>query len=222
MMNILLSSAYLAPVSYYVRLYAAGTVYVEQYDHYQKQTYRNRCVIASANGPLTLSIPVVKYEGEKCLMKDIRISDHGNWRHLHWNALVAAYHTSPFFEYYQDDFRPFYEQKYEFLYDFNEALRQKVCELIDIQPDVYPTSGYGQCLSFQDGATGQPVSDVVDCREQIHPKRELTDSPSFRLLPYYQVFQQKYGFLPDLSIIDLLMNMGPESLLVLRDSMVKG
>ena len=126
-MPIYLSSSYLAPVQYYSKLYMADDVVIEHHDNYVKQTYRNRCVITGANGPLPLTIPVEKPDAPKAPMRDIRISDHGNWRHLHWNALVSAYRTTPFFEYYEDDFRPFYEERWEFLVDFNEALRQKVC-----------------------------------------------------------------------------------------------
>ena len=143
-------------------------VRIETAENYVKQTYRNRCSIAAANGPLSLSIPIVKPDTLKCQTKDIRISDHGNWRHLHWNALVSAYNMSPFFEYYADDFAPFYEKKYEFLLDFNEELRRLVC---DLRPE-----------------------------------------------PYYQVFREKFGFLPNLSIADLLFNMGPEGLVTLRAS----
>ena len=108
--TIYLSSAYLAPVEYYTKLFACEKAYVEQYDNYVKQTYRNRCVIAAADGPLALTIPTEKSGTPKCLMKDVRISDHGNWRHIHWNALVAAYRNSPFFEYYADDFHVFYSE----------------------------------------------------------------------------------------------------------------
>lgn len=137
-----LSSAYLAPVEYYTKLLAYDKVFVEQYDHYIKQTYRNRCTIASTSGELALSIPTVKPDTLKCPMKDIRISDHGNWRHLHWNAIESVYNNTPFFEYYKDDFHPFYEKKYEFLIDFNEELCRMVCELIDIHPTIERTSEY--------------------------------------------------------------------------------
>ena len=119
---IYVGSAYLAPVEYYTKLFAYDKVYVERYDNYVKQTYRNRCVIAAADGPLALTIPTEKSDSNKCLMKDVRISDHGNWRHIHWHALVAAYKHSPFFDYYADDFRVFYEKKYPFLWDFNQEL----------------------------------------------------------------------------------------------------
>ncbi len=209
MSTLLLSSAYLAPVSYYAKLLAADAVFIEQYDHYQKQTYRNRCVIASPSGPLALSVPVAKPGNPKCYMRDIRISEHGNWRRMHWNALEAAYNNTPFFEYYKDDFRPFYEgRNYEFLMDFNEALCRLACSLIDMQPRMERTESYRPS-----SAPGEQ-----DFRERIHPKMDFREvDPDFYPCPYYQVFQQELGFLPDLSIVDLLFNMGPESLLVLQE-----
>lgn len=94
--TIYLSSAYLAPVEYYAKLVAYDKIFIEQHDHYVKQTYRNRCTIAAPDGELALSIPTVKPDTLKCPLKDIRISDHGNWRHLHWNALSSAYNHTPF------------------------------------------------------------------------------------------------------------------------------
>lgn len=155
----ILGSAYLAPVEYYTKLFAYDTVHIERFDHYMKQTYRNRCVIASAGGGLALTIPTEKSEDLKCLMKDIRISDHGNWRHVHWNAFVAAYKQSPFFDYYADEFHRFFEQKYEFLFDFNLELCNWVCEQIDLHPHLLPTDDY---------ITSSDDSD--DFRELIHPK----------------------------------------------------
>lgn len=203
-----LSSAYLAPVEYYTKLLAYDKIYIEQHDHYMKQTYRNRCTIAGPEGELALSIPTVRPDSLKCPMKDIRISDHGNWRHLHWNAIESAYNSTPFFEYYKDDFRPFYEKKYDYLADFNDALGQLICKLIDISPIVERTTEYKSEFDLNE----------IDFREIIHPKKDfrLTD-PEFTLRPYYQVFNTRHGFIPNLSIIDLLFNMGPESLLILKD-----
>jgi hypothetical protein len=177
---------------------------IEASENYLKQTYRNRCMIATANGIQSLSVPVENPTTDKCPIKDVRISDHGKWRHLHWQALVSAYGMSPFFEYYQDDFAPFYERNHQFLFDFNEQLRLTVCELLDIQPEVHYTTGF------------HPVVQN-DFREIIRPKYPERDD-SFESQPYYQVFQGKYGFLPNLSIVDLLFNMGPESVIVLQRS----
>ena len=206
--HVLLSTTYFGPIQWYQKLYRAESVLVEQWESFQKQTYRNRCLIATTQGIQALTVPVERGNATSqvrhlstMLIKDIRISNHGNWRHLHWNALQSAYGESPFFEYYQDDVRPFFEKRWDFLLDFNEQIRQTLCELIDIQPRVAFTEDY------------QPLADN-DYREAISPKHTAPD-PDFVPRPYYQVYQQKHGFLENLSILDLLFNMGPESIFYL-------
>jgi len=201
--TVLLSTAYLAPVEYYCMMCSHQRVVIETCCNYNKQTYRNRCVIATANGTQTLSIPVEKTGSLKCLTKDVRIAEHGNWRHLHWNAIVSAYNSTPFFEYYEDYFRRFYEKPAGFLFDFNEELRELVCSLLDISPNISYSTEY--IIS--------PKPDVLDLRETIHPKKPPVLE---KFLPYCQVFEAKYGFLEDLSIVDLLFNLGPEALLWLK------
>lgn len=217
MSEALLSSAYFGPVQWYQKLNRYDKVSVEAYDSFIKQTYRNRCVIATANGVQALTVPVERTTEPaaaadspqvlKCLMKDVRISDHGNWRHLHWNALMSAYGESPFFEYYADDIRPFFEKKWTFLYDFNMEICAKMCELIDIEPHIEPTAEFVP----HDEMAG---SGVDDYREVIRPKHSQPD-PMFTPRRYYQVYEQRHGFLPNLSILDLLFNMGNESVLYL-------
>ena len=205
--TLLLAAAYLGSVDFYARLYGCNKVCIEQWDHYVKQTYRNRCRILAAGGVVqTLTVPVVKPEYEKMPYKDIRISDHGNWRHLHWQALVSAYRNSPYFEYYEEDFMPFYTRKYEFLLDFNLSLQEMICKLIGIETDVELTSHY------IDAAEAKFYRDY---REIADPGRK---DCTINVGPYYQVFPTSEGFQPDLSIVDLLFNMGPESLIVLRDA----
>ena len=179
-----LPTSFFGPVSWYEQIARASEpIYIEAHENFQKQTLRTRCRIATANGVQTLTVPV---SGSGSI-KDIKISDHNNWRHLHWQALSSAYGSSPFFEYYADDFAPFYEKKWEFLADFNEDLLRLICSLIDIDTPISRTTAYAG---------------------------ELPEFPQVEKL-YYQVFARKHGFLQDLSIVDLLFNMGPESLLLL-------
>ena len=195
MQTTLLCSAYLPPVSFFTAINSGGDVLIEQYDTYCKQTYRNRCRIATASGIQTLTIPVVKSTAPKQLMKDVRISDHGEWRRQHWNALESAYMNSPFFMYYQDEFRPFYEKKYEFLIDFNTELTLRIMELAGIYRPIKLTESYTR-----------KSDDILDLRDLIDPGKNDPEKTK----EYWQVFKQKHGFIGNLSAIDLLFNMGPE------------
>ena len=198
----ILQTTYFGPIQWYQKLHRFDHCIIEQHDSYQKQTYRNRCLIATANGVQALTVPV-EHNNDRMLVKDLRISDHNQWRRIHWNALQSAYSESPFFEYYADDIRPFFEKRYDFLIDFNEAIRETVCKLIDIQPQIEYTSAYNS--QWQKSA---------DYRDVINAKHPLPDN-DFEAKPYWQVFQHKHGFLANLSILDLLFCMGPESVFYL-------
>ena len=256
----LLSTTYFGPVQWYQKLNRHRCI-IEQHDNFVKQTYRNRCVIASANGPQTLTVPIERYDGMKCAMRDIRISDHGNWRHLHWQALVSAYGETPFFEYYADDIRPFFEEhRWKYLLDFNLDITHTLCSLLDVRPhltlsDHYidadeticgsgsldgaaaglseafesfggavkglngAAEGFGGAVKGLDGAaeslgSSSACSLFVDYRDAIRPKHPLPDA-EFEARPYYQVRAQRHGFLPNLSVLDLLFNEGPEGIFYL-------
>ena len=225
--NVLLSTTYFGPVQWYQKLHRYRHVWMERCESFIKQTYRNRCVIAAAHGPQTLSIPIVH---GATLTRDIRISDHGEWRHLHWNAIRSAYGESPFFEFYADDLEPFFTRRWDFLIDFNDAITAKMCELLDITPHILPTERYseksestGKAEDTQDPERHETPDSPMrtdypafsdDYREAIRPKHPLPD-PDFTPKRYYQVFEQRHGFLPNLSILDLLMNEGNESVLYL-------
>lgn len=202
-MAVLLPCCYLAPVSHYSAYFRADEVRFEVCDHFTKQTFRNRCLIDSPNGALALTVPVVK-TGAKTPMRDIRISDHGNWRHQHWIALESSYRQSPFFEYYADDFAHFYEERDGFLMDFNLRLHGVVSELLGLERKVKFLSD-------------EAPDAAVDIRRIAEPKA-LERFDGVAQQSYYQVFAQRNGFIPSLSIADLLFNMGSEGLLVLRDS----
>ena len=239
MITALLSTTYFGPVQWYQKLNRYPIIYIERCESFIKQTYRNRCVIATTNGLQTLSIPVEhtqeKGEGSSRLITDIRISNHGNWRHLHWNALMSAYGDSPFFDYYVDDLKPFFEDRWEDLFDFNMAITHKMCELLDIHPNIQFTEKYVATSSSSVASVSSvsssssvprvvsplspscpltPSSNIPDFRASIRPKNPIPDE-TFTPQTYYQVYQKKWGFQPNLSILDLLFNMGNESILYL-------
>lgn len=212
-MKAILATTYFGPVQWYQKLNRFDGVLVEQHEHFLKQTYRNRCIIATTQGVQALTVPVEAPVGEglalsKTSIKDVRISNHGKWRTEHWNALQSAYGESPFFEFYEDDIRPFFENRWEYLLDFNMAITEKMCELLDIHPHIELTSSYQNSLPIGEG-WGE-----TDFRTIIHPKHPREDS-DFSPKPYYQVYKERFGFQPNLSVLDLLFNMGNEAVLYL-------
>ena len=199
-MKVLMPSTYLGPISYYKILAAHDSVLRESMENYVKQTYRNRCSILGANGILDLGIPV-KHTGNRDVMKDVKISNYERWQRLHWRSIETAYRSSPYFEYYEDDLKPFYDKEYQFLMDFNTDLEMAVLELLDIKVTFKSTESYAENLA-----------DGLDYRSSLSPKIDADESH----IPYTQVFSTPETFVPDLSIIDLLFNLGPESVSYLR------
>ena len=215
MTKALLSTTYFGPVQWYQKIHRHGLCLIEQHENFQKQTYRNRCIIATANGTQALTVPVIHQptptpdssaKSSTPPITSLLISDHGNWRHLHWNALCSAYGDSPFFEFYADDIQPFFfERRWETLFEFNLDIIHTLCELLDIHPNLQLTD------SYIDDPVNPPI---IDYRSGINPKHPAED-PDFQPRPYWQVFQQRHGFLPNLSILDLLFNTGPEAIFYL-------
>lgn len=201
---ILLSTAYFPNLEYCSKLIEHSEIWIEQHEHFIKQTYRNRTVILAANGPVSLIIPVVKGRGPKIAMKDLRISYDEDWQRNHWKTISSAYNSSPFLEYYMDDLEQFFSKKYDFLLDLNMGILEVICDLLEISPSITKTEEFEliapQCLNF---------------REKISPKENSGDS--FRSIEYTQVFSDKLGFAPNLSILDLLFNTGPQAWSLLKD-----
>jgi len=193
--SILLPTAYFPSIQYFMMMAAADEVFIEVHETYPKQTYRNRCEIYSANGKLALTVPVIKPQGNHTKTKDITISDHQNWQIIHWRAIESAYAKSPFFMYYCDDLKPFFEMPAANLVHHNLLLLNKVNELIDLKIQIKFTENYEK----------NPTA-KADYRDIMTPKKPFS---LFPLKPYYQVFETRYGFLPGLSILDLLFNEGP-------------
>jgi len=206
----LLSIAYLAPVQYYTKLINYPHIYIEFCENYVKQSYRNRTVILAANGPLQLTLPIVDGPRAKGPIRDQLLSYDYPWQQMHWRGISSAYNNSPFFEYYADDLAPYFQKKrWKYLTDFNIEVQQAVLKAINFDAPVKYTGDYTP--------VGQVPETMDDFRYVIHPKpqRQIEDKHFFPV-PYVQVFHEKWGFVPNLSILDLLFNEGPESIGYLR------
>ena len=210
--EILLSTAYLPPLQYLSKFIQYKTIWLETQENFIKQTYRNRTIILAANGPETLVVPTEKSRGHKQKIKDLSISYDTNWQHIHWNAVVSAYSSSPFFGILEDDFRPFFRKKFKYLFDFNLQLLQVVLDILEIPV----------LLKYTEAFESIPES-CLNARELIHPKqRKSAPDPSFLPHPYTQVFDDKFEFVPNLSILDLLFNCGSASYEILLKSVKSG
>ncbi|WP_426789620.1 WbqC family protein [Sphingobacterium sp. WOUb80] len=196
--QLLLPACYLPPISYFHTIQEHNLpLIIEKYEHFQKQSYRTRARIASANGVQDLIVPIQHGNKERVPMKDIRISYEFDWQRLHWLSIQTAYRSSAYFEYYEDDFIRFYEEKFAYLVDFNVAQLELILKSIKLK----------RTVGFTEEYVAAP-SEMIDFRNLIHPKKEsIWRDPK----EYYQVFSDKNGFYPDLSIIDLLFNQGPQS-----------
>ena len=192
-----MSVAYLPPISWIKEAYQHETVILEAWETYPKQTYRNRCRIMTSNDVLPLIIPVTKVDGKSTKTKDIEIFYDEPWQRLHWRSIDAAYSNSPFYLYYKDELEKFYLKKYRFLLDLN-------LEILDMLFNIL-----GRNTSFEISREYQHKPDsMTDLRNNFSPKMLVEKS---RCRPYHQVFEDRFGFIHDLSIIDLLFNEGPAS-----------
>jgi len=192
-----MSTAYLPPIEYFYFLNKSDAVNIEQFETYKKQTYRNRCRIYTEKGDTQLSIPVIKTFGNHTKVKDIQIFRDENWQKSHWKAITSAYQASPYFLYYMDDLSLIYQKKYKFLLDFNNDLLKIIFNNIGISIPLSLTNDFIK-----------PLGEPNDFRYLISPKEDqlIEQYPS-----YMQVFDDRHGFIPNLSIIDLLFNLGPET-----------
>lgn len=205
---LLLSTAYFAPVHFYARYLHHSEVYLEQFENFTKQTYRNRCLILGGNGPISLVIPVVKGRGPKILIKDLQISYDENWQRNHWQTIVSAYNSSPYFEYYQDELYPFFERKTKYLLDYNLQIHKQLCDFFEIENKIRLTEDFEKV-----------PKNTCNLRDGISPKLKHNPDTAFQPRTYTQVFSEKYGFLSNLSILDLLFNEGPNAYTILLQSL---
>lgn len=190
---------YIPPISYFSALQANNYEFlIEQEEHFPKQTYRNRATIYSPNGPLDLFLPVIKGSKYHTKMKDVKISYDFKWQRLHWLSLESCYRNSAYFEYYEDELAPFYHKKTEFLFDYNLELLQWIFKQLKKTPELNFTNEY--------------IKELEEPEKDYRVKNLFKDSSLVKpAKPYYQVFEERIGFLPNMSIVDLLFNQGPQA-----------
>ena len=202
-MPALVNTAYLPSIQYIAAFQEVSGVAVEIMETYRKQTCRNHSLIYGPNGKQKLTIPVVKVNGNHTLTKNIRISDHQPWQKIHWRSIQTAYNNSPFFLYYEDYFAPFFENRYEYLTDLNSALLERILKILKIP--IVPQF----TTSFEKSPEG-----FTDLRETLIADNIDLLTPTVH---YTQPFEPAHGFLPGLSVIDLIFNVGPEAGAYLRE-----
>ena len=201
--DIVLSSVYAGNIDYYSSLISSNSAVIDIHEFFRKQSYRNRCVIAGANGPLNLIVPIQRESG-KTKVKDIKIDHSQNWKKIHWKSLESAYRTSPYFEYYEHLFYPVYhENKLKFLLDLNDKMAEIILSCLQFEKSIPKSNQYVS-----------KVGESVDYRQKIHPKQPNLDVSAG--VKYIQVFEDKLGFFPNLSVLDLVFNEGPNAIVLLK------
>jgi len=194
-MSLVLSSVYAGNLVYYSLIANSNKIILDVYENFKKQSFRNRCVIASPNGPLKLIIPVVR--SSKNIVKDVKIDNTQNWKNIHWKSLESSYRSSPYFEFYEDEFYSLYfKNKNDFLFEFNNNINLAVLKCLGIETEIIISSSYVD-----------KDSEIEDFRNLILPNSKYLEK--IKEIKYNQVFQEKQLFLPNLSVLDLLFNEGP-------------
>lgn len=200
----LLPITYAGPIWYYAILAQNKEVIIETKEHFVKQSFRNRCNIDGANGPLSLTIPLERKSREKTLVSDVAIIYDTPWQSLHWKSLQSTYHHSPFFEFYEEYFQPIFLKEYTTLFEFNLDLIKQFIKLLQIDCKILFSK------SFEHDYT-------IDYRPVFSTKNKAV--PKFDR--YIQVFQDRHDFVNNLSVFDLLFNLGPEGLIYLKNAPLK-
>lgn len=192
----ILHPTYLAPISHFA-LYINNiqNIKFEWHDTYQKQTLRNRTYIYGANGKQLLSIPVKHHKkNHNILYRDLQIENNTNWQAQHWKSIISAYSRSPFFEYFEDELNVLYKKPYQKLIDFNIKSIEIINNILGIETNIKTTNEFRKNYDATD----------IDARELVNQKK----TKPLQLTPYIQVFENKHGFISNLSILDLICNEG--------------
>ncbi|MCO5230122.1 MAG: WbqC family protein [Chitinophagales bacterium] len=199
--SILIEPHYWGSITYFQQLFSAESIVFDIHSHFKKGTYRNRCQIMGPNGKLSLSVPLIKGKDQHSVFKDVSISYAENWKKDHWQSLLSSYRRSSYFEYYEDEIAPLYQENFDKLSQLNMASIHLVMRLLKKDLKISFTENYITPGDFEG----------LDLRNTIHPNiNKMSVTPMTK--PYVQVFMDRMDFLSDLSILDLLFNLGPRAL----------
>ena len=202
-MTLLIDLQYFPSIILYKSLCESSNIVFEQYETYQKMSFRNRCQIAGAEGLINLSVPLVKGRDQKTLIREVRISDRQPWQAQHWKTIVSCYSRSPWFEFYRHELEALYRRRFDFLLDWNLSCFEWSLRVLGLSIPVSLTERYEK--EFVD-------ENVTDWRGKILPKNQ-EEGPKYR-----QVFEERIGFIPNLSVLDLLFCEGKEAIRYIRSS----
>ena len=202
---LIIDCQYFGSINYINTLFKFSNIIIEQYESYQKMSFRNRCMIAGSNGVINLSVPLENGRSQKGLMKDVKISHSTNWRVQHWRSIESAYSRSPYFEFYRDGIWELLEKAEIFLLDLNLKILDWLKKLLKLQATISLTDDYRKIYS----------NDIIDMRNHFLPKNLQIHHLGFH---YTQVFEDRNGFIPNLSILDLLFCCGPDANSLLIDN----
>ncbi len=208
---VLMELQYFPPIQYFTKFILYPQVMLEQHEHYQKGGYRNRCKIVNANSTQLLTVPLEKGKNEQQSIRDVKISYVDNWQRIHWTSIQSAYGNAPFFEHYADHFSGFFDTKQETLFDLNRVILHQILRILQLDTNIQPSTTFEKKPTL-----------YIDFRNKISTRKSNTFvDENFVPIHYSQVFEEKHGFLPNLSILDLIFCKGPEALSYLEQCITK-
>jgi hypothetical protein len=204
--NILIENQYFGCVNWCIDLFNSSNVVIEQWENFQKMSFRNRSIISGSNGTINLTIPLEGGRNQKLPIKEVKISKYENWQQQHWKSILSCYGNAPFFEYYKNDVEKLVKSQHQFLFDFNWEILQWIKKVVSITAIITCSENF---------KTDYSDNNILDLRSKWTPKNFQEND---NVVKYYQVFEERNGFKNNLSILDILFNEGPNTKNILKGS----